>query len=221
MNKIIVNKRNYCLSNEEVILNYKQDVIELNIDGKVVINDFNNNDDVKIKINLEDNSELIYNRFNKNISDNSFEINVNNNNYLEFNQSIFEEEIGKYYLRCNILGNNNKAIVNVYTVSNDKGKIVIEATGDIKKKIKDNDMLENIRILNLNNEENVIIPNLLVSSEEVMVNHNATMSNINEDYLFYLMSKGLSKEKASKLIIDGFIIKNLKISDEFKQNIKY
>jgi hypothetical protein len=221
MNKIIVNKRNYCLSNEEVILNYKQDVIELNIDGKVVINDFNNNDDVKIKINLEDNSELIYNRFNKNISDNSFEINVNNNNYLEFNQSIFEEEIGKYYLRCNILGNNNKAIVNVYTVSNDKGKIVIEATGDIKKKIKDNDMLENIRILNLNNEENVIIPNLLVSSEEVMVNHNATMSNINEDYLFYLMSKGLSKEKASKLIIDGFIIKNLKISDELKQNIKY
>ena len=221
MNKIIVNKRNYCLSNEEVILNYKQDVIELNIDGKVVINDFNNNDDVKIKINLEDNSELIYNRFNKNISDNRFEINVNNNNYLEFNQSIFEEEIGKYYLRCNILGNNNKAIVNVYTVSNDKGKIVIEATGDIKKKIKDNDMLENIRILNLNNEENVIIPNLLVSSEEVMVNHNATMSNINEDYLFYLMSKGLSKDKASKLIIDGFIIKNLKISDELKQNIKY
>ena len=221
MNKIIVNKRNYCLSNEEVILNYKQDVIELNIDGKVVINDFNNNDDVKIKINLEDNSELIYNRFNKNISDNRFEINVNNNNYLEFNQSIFEEEIGKYYLKCNILGNNNKAIVNVYTVSNDKGKIVIEATGDIKKQIKDNDMLENIRILNLNNEENVIIPNLLVSSEEVMVNHNATMSNINEDYLFYLMSKGLSKEKASKLIIDGFIIKNLKISDELKQNIKY
>lgn len=221
MNKIIVNKRNYCLSNEEVILNYKQDVIELNIDGKVVINDFNNNDDIKIKINLEDNSELIYNRFNKNISDNRFEINVNNNNYLEFNQSIFEEEIGKYYLRCNILGNNNKAIVNVYTVSNDKGKIVIEATGDIKKKIKDNDMLENIRILNLNNEENVIIPNLLVSSEEVMVNHNATMSNINEDYLFYLMSKGLSKDKASKLIIDGFIIKNLKISDELKQNIKY
>ena len=221
MNKIIVNKRNYCLSNEEVILNYKQDVIELNIDGKVVINDFNNNDDVKIKINLEDNSELIYNRFNKNISDNRFEINVNNNNYLEFNQSIFEEEIGKYYLRCNILGNNNKAIVNVYTVSNNKGKIVIEATGDIKKQIKDNDMLENIRILNLNNEENVIIPNLLVSSEEVMVNHNATMSNINEDYLFYLMSKGLSKDKASKLIIDGFIIKNLKISDELKQNIKY
>ena len=221
MNKIIVNKRSYHLNNEEVILNYVQNDIELNIMGKVVINDFNNNSDIKLSINLSDNSELIYNRFNKNIVNNMIEINVYNNNYLDFNQSIFEEVTGKYNLKCNILGNDNKVIVNVHGISNEFGKITIEATGDIKKNIKNNDMLENIRILNLNNEQNIIIPNLLVSSEEVMVNHNATMSNVNEDYLFYLMSKGLSKYTASKLIIDGFIFKNLKIDDELKQYIKY
>ena len=221
MNKIIVNKSSYHLNNEEVILNYVQNDIELNIMGKVVINDFNNNSDIKLSINLSDNSELIYNRFNKNIVNNMIEINVYNNNYLDFNQSIFEEVTGKYNLKCNILGNDNKVIVNVHGISNEFGKITIEATGDIKKNIKNNDMLENIRILNLNNEQNIIIPNLLVSSEEVMVNHNATMSNVNEDYLFYLMSKGLSKYTASKLIIDGFIFKNLKIDDELKQYIKY
>ena len=221
MNKIIVNKSSYCLNNEEILLNYLQKDLELNIMGKVVINDFNNNANINLKINLKDNSELIYNRFNKNLANNSIEINVNNNNYLEFNQSIFEEVFGKYSLKCNILGNDNKARINIHGISDQTGKMVIEATGDIKKNIKNNDMLENIRILNLNNEENVIIPNLLVSSEEVMVNHNATMSSLNKDYLFYLMSKGLSYDLASKLIVEGFIFKNLKINSELKQIIKY
>ena len=221
MNKIIVNKSSYCLNNEEILLNYLQNDLELNIMGRVVINDFNNNTDINLKINLNDNSELIYNRFNKNLTNNSVEINVNNNNYLEFNQSIFEEVFGKYSLKCNILGNDNKAIINIHGISNQTGKMVIEATGDIKKNIKNNDMLENIRILNLNNEENVIIPNLLVSSEEVMVNHNATMSSLNKDYLFYLMSKGLSYDIAGKLIVEGFIFKNLKIDSELRQIIKY
>ena len=113
MNKIIVNKSSYCLNNEEILLNYLQNDLELNIMGRVVINDFNNNTDINLKINLNDNSELIYNRFNKNLTNNSVEINVNNNNYLEFNQSIFEEVFGKYSLKCNILGNDNKAIINI------------------------------------------------------------------------------------------------------------
>ena len=72
MNKIIVNKSSYCLNNEEILLNYFQNDLELNIMGRVVINDFNNNTDINLKINLNDNSELIYNRFNKNLANNKF-----------------------------------------------------------------------------------------------------------------------------------------------------
>ena len=35
--------------------------------------------------------------------------------------------------------------------------------------------------------------------------HEATVSRINEDNLFYLMSRGLTEEKATELIILGFI----------------
>ena len=80
-------------------------------------------------------------------------------------------------------------------------------------------MLENIRILSLNNEENIIYPNLLVSSDEAEVNHKASISGLDEDYLFYLMSKGISKEEASKLITRGFLMNKLEISNEEKDKL--
>lgn len=44
------------------------------------------------------------------------------------------------------------------------------------------------------------------------IEHEATVSKINEDTLFYLMSRGLSKEKATELIVLGFI-------DKFKEEL--
>ena len=70
---------------------------------------------------------------------------------------------------------------------------------------------ENIRILMLNDSENVIVPNLLVVSNEVSVNHNATISSLDTNYLYYLNSKGLSYEEAKKLIVKGFLKSKLKL----------
>ena len=40
---------------------------------------------------------------------------------------------------------------------------------------------------------------------EVEVQHEATVERIGEDKLFYLMSRGLSKEQAEGLLVNGFI----------------
>jgi Fe-S cluster assembly protein SufB len=37
------------------------------------------------------------------------------------------------------------------------------------------------------------------------IEHEATVSKINEDQLFYLMSRGLTEEQATQMIIMGFI----------------
>ena len=39
------------------------------------------------------------------------------------------------------------------------------------------------------------------------IEHEATVSKISEDNLFYLMSRGISKDRAEELIILGFIEK--------------
>lgn len=49
------------------------------------------------------------------------------------------------------------------------------------------------------------IPTNIVSNSSSTVEHEATVSKISEEQLFYLMSRGLSKEDATQMIILGFI----------------
>ena len=49
------------------------------------------------------------------------------------------------------------------------------------------------------------IPVNIVENPTSTIEHEATVSKISEDQLFYLMSRGLSKEDATQMIILGFI----------------
>ena len=56
------------------------------------------------------------------------------------------------------------------------------------------------------------IPKNVVSNNTSNLEHEATVSKLDQDKLFYLMSKGLSEEKAKELLIIGFI-------DKFKEEL--
>ena len=49
------------------------------------------------------------------------------------------------------------------------------------------------------------IPTNIVSNDSSNINHEATVSKVSQEKLFYLMSRGLSEEKAKELLIMGFI----------------
>ena len=44
-----------------------------------------------------------------------------------------------------------------------------------------------------------------IESDDVSMEHEARVSRISEEQLFYLMSRGLDEEEASKMIVNGFI----------------
>ena len=48
-------------------------------------------------------------------------------------------------------------------------------------------------------------PYIEVDSDQVNIEHEARVSKIGEEQLFYLMSRGLSEEDASAMIVNGFI----------------
>ena len=48
-------------------------------------------------------------------------------------------------------------------------------------------------------------PTIRIGEDDVNVAHEATVSKVGEDQLFYLMSHGIPEEEASKLIVNGFI----------------
>jgi Fe-S cluster assembly protein SufD len=47
-------------------------------------------------------------------------------------------------------------------------------------------------------------PNLEIEANEVRCTHGATVGQVDEDQLFYLMSRGLPKELATRMIVEGF-----------------
>src|SRR5205823_13816704 len=48
-------------------------------------------------------------------------------------------------------------------------------------------------------------PTIQISEDDVNVGHEATVSKVGDDQLFYLMSHGIPEDEASKLIVNGFI----------------
>ena len=48
-------------------------------------------------------------------------------------------------------------------------------------------------------------PTIRIGEDDVNVGHEATVSKVGEEQLFYLMTHGLNEEEASKLIVNGFI----------------
>ena len=49
------------------------------------------------------------------------------------------------------------------------------------------------------------IPDNIVCNDSSNINHEATVSKVSQEKLFYLMSRGISEEKAKELLIMGFI----------------
>ena len=56
------------------------------------------------------------------------------------------------------------------------------------------------------------IPKNIIANESSIINHEATVSKISQDKLFYLMSRGLEEERAKELLIMGFL-------DQFKEEL--
>ena len=48
-------------------------------------------------------------------------------------------------------------------------------------------------------------PYIEIDSDDVTIGHEATVSRVGEEQLFYLMSRGLSEEQATTMVVSGFI----------------
>lgn len=66
------------------------------------------------------------------------------------------------------------------------------------------------------------IPSLKIDANDVKASHGATVGQISEEHLFYLMSRGLSRQEAEKLIVEGFfepIIQKIPL-EELREKIR-
>ena len=62
------------------------------------------------------------------------------------------------------------------------------------------------QIINMSDGKSTIFPNLLIDNYDVESNHAAYIGKFSEDKIFYMMSRGITREEAERLLLNGFLI---------------
>lgn len=201
------------------IYNSKDINIKIDVKDNVNFKLFNfsevNDSSVKFYINQEENSKLVFNSFYKN--NNIYEdmiVNLNGiNSNIEYNYSCLGNT--KKRLRINHNFSNTNSIVKNHAVSNND-IIEFEIIEFVPKNSINCKLSQFSKIINLDNNKSLIKPILLIDEEEVQASHSSIITPINTDDLLYLMSRGIDEDGSTKLLINGFLIDNLSISDKEK-----
>lgn len=206
MNNILVD-RIILESNEELVINeLKHNVYDIKENTKVIVNI---NDMVYdyYEFNLEENSHLVINKLYKG-KDGFEEINVNLNGVnskIDYNFGTLVYDDQKYVI--NINHNNKNTISNVINhgvVMNDS-KLEFIVNAIVKKGNKKSVLNQESKIIVMGENNSIIRPNLFVDEYDVEAIHAATIGRFNKEEIFYLMTKGINKDDAIKLLINGFL----------------
>lgn len=221
MNKMIIDREEFVIDNFNGEIEIATTKVELTIKGHVSLKEWiKENKNLDLVINIVDEAELEYNRFGI-VKDNNTKITINqkNNSKVIYNEAFIANSDTYLKIENNILGNNNISEVVVRTTARNESKVVVDATLNVNKGLVDNELKEDLKGLELDNSKITIIPNMLVSSSEVLANHFVSIGNVSKDDLFYLTSKGLSEISARRLLEIGFLISVFN-DNEYKTKIK-
>jgi len=123
----------------------------------------------------------------------------------------------------NHLAENTKSYQLIKSVLNDNSKGVYQGKIFVNSKAQKTDGYQVSKALLLNkNTEFDAKPELEIYADDVKCSHGSTSGNLDEDVIFYLMSRGLNYQQSRKLLINGFLLDVVeKITDlEIKDLIK-
>lgn len=90
-----------------------------------------------------------------------------------------------------------------------KGVLTFNLSGFAPNGITDCEINQNSRIINLTNNKCQINPNLFIDENDVSASHSALIGTFSSDELFYLMSRGINKNRAENLLIKGFLLNGI------------
>lgn len=167
----------YVLDNNENT-EYKYNICE-----DTIIYHFSINSSSSVEINLVTEGVNLYYYYNNiNYNDNDFKVRIK---HMEGNT---HSEIYNHGVNVN----NNKLTYHVDgVVPKNSGKCICN---------QDN------QIINMANGKSTILPILLIDNYDVDSNHAAYIGKFRDEELFYLMSRGISRDDSNRLLLNGFLI---------------
>ena len=231
--------------NNLVYKNCNECNLDIQNDVNIVVNEFSS-DNIKINVNANKKAKILY--FTSKNSKCTFDVVLEENAYLNLDLILMNEDtinnmnfdlVGEYAnLNVNILSlaKNAKKDINIEVnhlaretkssvvnngISFENGKNYFNVTGTIKPNMKNSDVRQITKGLILSpSGECIANPILLIDYYDVKAYHGATIGKISDEDLFYLMSRGLTKNEAFMLLINGLLEPFIKdINEEIKEEI--
>ena len=208
---------NFNLEKDAILKNYKLDKEENN-NIKYSYNNINlDTNSVAENFILSLGSSFIKNEINCNLNgkyssafvNGIFNLDNNKNHEIRTSINHLNENTKSYQLIKSVLGENTKSAY--------QGKIFVKSNAQKT----DGYQLSKAILLSDNAEFNAK-PELEIYADDVKCSHGSASGSLNQDSIFYLMSRGLNYKEAKELLINGFLLDVVeKITDnEIKNLIK-
>ena len=206
-NEIKINVTINCISNIDVKIfeKYKNGILK-----------------VQNTYNLNNNSNINIQKFYDVNSIRQFDIiNLNNTGA---NAHYVLKTISSGLEKYNLVVNHNfpNTISNMVNnaINIDDGEVFFDINGVIPKGMTNCTLNQNNRIVTFNEKKCQINPNLLIDENDVCANHSAFVGKFNDDDVFYLQSRGINYNDTLKLLAKGFLMSNLTLNDNLKEEIE-
>ncbi len=218
------------LKNNTVVKNDDNYFIKDNCDIKVNSNcniyDFSN--DKKINVEVESGVTVNYYIINSANNERSFKVNgtlnvleISLNKAVDSLSISLEKENANTYVRNLAIANNKEIVFKQNAIHNysstfsnienigiafDNGNITFDTTGKIEKGKNKSKCSQLSRGIVMDNTSTITAkPILLIDEFDCFANHGASIGKMSDEDLFYLMSRGLTKDEAFLLILQGIV----------------
>ncbi len=175
---------------------------------------------------VHDNGSLIYALGQLNdgntISNNVIEL-LGKNAYCESRNVLFTDKDKVHAITVHVkhLSPYSKGTITNHGIVKDKGYLSVDGIGKIHQGMNHSNSSQQTNIVTLSPDATVNAnPYLLIDEYDVFAGHGAGVGKVDEDQLYYLMSRGLKRTEAEKLIILGFLSPIIEMisSDRIKES---
>lgn len=223
MNKILIDNETketkFVIDKESTItMNYlnteKNIEITLNDNINLKVIDTSNNTKNKITYNIGENSKVEINKLSKDCSD-KVTVNINKeNSNIKFYSSIINYEDNTYHQDINHYNRSSKSKIVNHCININDNNFKFIVNGTIKNNAENTIFKQDNKIININNGNSQILPNLIVDNDEIEASHSAYIGTFDENIIFYLMTRGIPKKDCINLLIKSFLLTDMNLEEE-------
>lgn len=197
----------------------------INENANVTLRIFNYVDKRKIKIaaNLGKNAVIRvyfadFSKFSSEFISNIVLLGEESKGEFKFTSLTKNESLKNYNLSFDHIGKRTYSNLEGYGVCENKSQLIVNGASHIEKDAIKSEAHQKIKAILFDKESKATAnPILKIDNNDIIASHACAIGNLNEDHIFYLLSRGIDINEARKLITFGYLNP---IKEHFDDEIK-